>query len=527
MSSVFCNYAKAGYPLLWVETHEEYRAMNRYCQELEKVKLVNEKTKEEEHYVTFAWDIVDGVRQVNAENGLLAHGKSIKGTAADDAGEKPAALKALEWLEDEAPDNTILFLKDYHSFVGKESRITSIITRKIRNLIPNFKACGKVIAIISPIKDIPVEIEKEISVVPFRLPDREQLKLVLQGVCESADAKYPKEDQEIIDASLGMTYFEAENAFSVSLIEKKKFDPETIRREKAAIVRKGGQLEVVESAETLDDIGGLENLKEWLMNRRNCFSEDARVNKKIKTPKGVLLIGKPGTGKSLAAKAVASAWGRPLLRFDVGRVMGSYVGESEANLRRCLAIAEAVAPCVLWIDELEKSFSGTSSGDSDGHGTTKRVFQEFLTWLQEKKADVFIVATANDVGALPPELIRPGRIDSIFYVDLPDEIQREEILNIHLVKSGYDPASFKDGMSKIIEASVNFSGAAIEAWLEEAKIRAFNRKKDLAIEDFLKTASNVSQSEIDLKNPQKWAKAASKSHKKTEAPKTGRKIAKD
>ena len=229
------------------------------------------------------------------------------------------------------------------------------------------------------------------------------------------------------------------------------------------------------------------------------------------------------------------SWGRPLLRLDVGKVFGSYVGESENNIRRCLHIAEAIAPCVLWIDELEKSFSGTK-GNGDGHETTKRVFATFLNWLQEKTADVFIIATANSVDALPPELLRGGRFDALFWVDLPDAVQREEILKIHLAHVKRDPKSFEKNMPELVKASDTFSGAEIEVWVKEALVHAFGQKSDLSSENLLAVAPEVTpvarlmHDEIEAARGwakargAKWASLTHKEEKKMVATPTGRKV---
>lgn len=522
----FLNYILAGYPLLWVETHEEYRALSTICSQLSKAK---------EPYHTFAWDEADGVRPIGIKNGVLASGEVV--TVDDAPIIDPADM--LNWL-DSQPNNHILFMKDGHNALSKASA-APMYRRKIRNLLPRFKAVGKVLVIVSPIVDIPVELDKEISVIPFKLPDREEIRKVLHAVCESGGINqthglFPTDDEELIDSALGMTSFEAENAFSVSLVEAHKFDPKVIRREKAAIVRKSETVEVVESEYTLDDIGGLENLKDWLLERKNCFSEEAR-NFGVTPPKGLLLVGVPGTGKSLAAKAASSALGRPLLRLDFGNIFGKYVGDSEANMRRVQHLVEAVAPCILWMDELEKGLGGMSGGgDTDG-GTTKRVFQQFLTWLQERKSDVFIMATANSVEALPPELLRPGRIDGIFWVDLPDTVQRQEILGIHLGKKGRKLDTYKAHLDQLISMTDHYSGAEIETWVKNALTRAFSLgHKDLLIEDLLETVATVTPvynlMGEKIKGSQEWAKKhgalqASKKHEEVKAditPTKGRKL---
>jgi hypothetical protein len=334
----FINYINAGYPLMWLKTHEEIRALTDYASQ-----VYNLKVKDDEHkYTVYAWDVAEGIRQMTIKNGALASGDVLSGTAQD-------PLLPLVWLDEKAIDNTILFLKDYRPFIQKEFGDSTLLIRKIRNLINKFRAQGKVLVILSPEVQIPSELDKDINVINYKLPGREQLKIVLQAACEASGAPYPKDDEELINAALGLTASEAENAFSISLVESKMFNSKIIRREKSGVVKKTGLLEVIESEYTMSDIGGLENLKAWLEGRKACFGSQAQAFG-ITPPKGLLLAGVPGTGKSLSAKAAAAALNRPLLRFDMGRIMGGIVGESESNMRKCLEIAAAVAPAVLWIN---------------------------------------------------------------------------------------------------------------------------------------------------------------------------------
>jgi len=275
-------------------------------------------------------------------------------------------------------------------------------------------------------------------------------------------------------------------------------------------VKKTNLLEVVNSKFTLDDIGGLENLKEWLAIRKNCFSSDAKKFG-IKPPKGLLLTGVPGSGKSLSVKAVASIWNRPLLRFDMGRIMGGIVGESEANMRKCLGIAKAVSPCVLWIDEIEKGLSGVKAGgQQDAHEVTKRIFGELLNFMQDREEDVFLAATSNSIESLPPELLRSGRIDCIFWVDLPDAVQREEIIKIHLKYRDRDPNMFNATMKHLLQASDGFTGAEIETWIQESLVRAFSLShSDLTLDDLLVTALEITPiSKLNKKEIEQARKAA-------------------
>ena len=249
-----------------------------------------------------------------------------------------------------------------------------------------------------------------------------------------------------------------------------------VLEEKQQIIRKSGLLEYYATEETFDTVGGLAQVKDWLAKRASALSDAAR-DFGLPAPKGMLLLGVQGCGKSLCAKAVSNAWQVPLLRFDIGRVFGSLVGSSEENVRRAIAVAESVAPAVLWVDEIDKAFAGSQwSALADG-GTTARVFGTFLTWLSEKTVPVFVLATANDISQLPPELLRKGRLDEIFFVDLPDAAERLEILSIHLRKRNRDPAGFD--LDALTRASAGYSGAEIEEAVVSALFDAFHARQQL------------------------------------------------
>jgi len=260
-------------------------------------------------------------------------------------------------------------------------------------------------------------------------------------------------------------------------------DISVVLSEKQQIIRKSGMLEYYETDENFNTIGGLGALKEWLMKRGMAFSDKAK-SFGLPPPKGVLFLGIQGCGKSLCAKAVAANWELPLLRFDVGKLFESALGSSEQNVRRTIQIAESVSPCVLWVDEIDKAFGGVSgsSGSTDG-GTTARIFGSFITWLSEKKSPVFVIATANDITKLPPELLRKGRLDEIFFVDLPTEEERADIFNIQIAKLGRNPEAFD--LSILAEASKGFSGAEIEESVISALYDAFYADGELSIEGLI------------------------------------------
>ena len=282
------------------------------------------------------------------------------------------------------------------------------------------------------------------------------------------------EDRDhILDAATGLTTMEAENAFALSVVQCKTVDAAVISREKAQSVQKNGLLEIVETSASLDCIGGLDVLKAWLLKRRDAFSQRA-IEYGLPKPRGLLITGIPGTGKSLTAKATAKILGVPLLKLDAGRIFAGLVGQSEGNLRSVIQTAEAIAPCVLWLDELEKGMAGSkSSGSTDG-GTSARVFGSLLTWMTEKQTPVFMVATANDVSQLPPELLRKGRFDEIFFVDLPSQTERESIWAIQIQKYHRDAREYD--LVQLARAAEGLTGSEIENVFIVALLHAFEEK---------------------------------------------------
>jgi len=308
-------------------------------------------------------------------------------------------------------------------------------------------------------------------------------------------------------------------------VECGKIHPAVVSREKAQTVKKNGLLEVVEVKDTLSNIGGLDLLKTWLLRRKNAFGKKA-MEYRLPCPKGLLIIGIPGTGKSLTAKATASVFGRPLLKLDAGRLYGGLVGESEANIRSVIQTAEAISPCILWVDEIEKGFSGSrSSGSTDG-GTASRVFGTFISWMQERTAPVFIVATANDVSQLPPEFLRKGRWDDLVFIDLPNRIEREAIWRIQVVKYGRNPDSFDT--NRLADLSEGWTGAEIEQAFIDALYAAFAAGKEptdltisLTAEDMVPLSKLMSE---QINGLRKWAKGRARLATSTEAAPSGRKI---
>jgi ATP-dependent 26S proteasome regulatory subunit len=405
----------------------------------------------------------------------------------DNATRDPIA--ALDAVMD-SREQALFVLKDYHAFI---SDVT--VTRRLRDLTAALKTSYKTLIILAPNLKLPNELEKDVTVVDYGLPDHEDLDQLLEGIVQSVkdnpqvDTNLTEIERDyILKAAQGLTANEAENVFAKSLVEKHKFDVDVILSEKEQIIRKSGILEYYPFSESIGDVGGLDLLKEWMEKRTVAFTEKAR-DFGLPSPRGVLLLGVQGCGKSLSAKAIGSLWRLPLLRLDVGRIFAGIVGSSEENMRKAIRVAESVAPCILWLDELEKGFSGTqSSGMSDG-GTTSRVFGTFLTWMQDKKAPAFVVATSNDVTSLPPELLRKGRFDEIFFIDLPTAEEREQIFKIHLVKRKRNPDEFD--LPRLAAATPGFSGAEIEACVVEALYDAFDDDKTLTTEALVTAAHHT------------------------------------
>jgi len=397
------------------------------------------------------------------------------------------AVAALDYIASSLTQQgapTLFLLKDFDPYLDDP-----VIIRKLRDLAFALKRSYHTLLILSPILKVPPHLEKDITVVDYALPSIEDLAQVLQellrrvqnnpniSICIDEPGR-----EKLLKAALGLTLTEAENVFAKSLALNGKLDNDDVNivlSEKKQIIRKTGILEYYEAEEQFKDVGGMDLLKEWLRKRAAAFSEKARKFG-LPEPRGILLLGVQGCGKSLCAKAVSALWNLPLLRFDVGNVFGKWIGESEANMRRALKTAESLAPCVLWLDELEKAFG---AGREDDSGVSSRVFASFLTWLQEKKDPVFVIATANDITSLPPELVRKGRLDEIFFVDLPSAAEREEIFRIHLRKRGRDPAKFD--LKRLCAESRGFSGAEIEQSIISGLYDAFDAHRDVTTEDII------------------------------------------
>ncbi len=458
------DLVKARYPLIYIVSHEEARVE----ESLRKLCVAREMRLE-------VWSITEGFCVV------------ANGTGTRDIKDP---LKALEHVN-RGEGRALYVLRDFHPYL-KEPRVV----RRLRDLATSLRKTKRSLLILSPTQKLPPELEKSVSaVLDWELPNRAEIEAIARRLIPQA----PPETQEqvesdpgfmerIVEAALGLTEIEAENVFAKSMVRTHTFDMDTILAEKKQIIRKSGMLEYYEHREEFSDIGGLETLKDWLVKRRHAFSERAR-DFGLPLPKGILLIGVPGTGKSLTAKAAGALWEMPLLRLDVGKVFAGLVGSSEENIRTVIRTAEAIAPAILWIDEIEKGFSGTGSSNMSDGGTTSRVFGSFITWLQEKETPVFVIATANDVSQLPPELLRKGRFDEIFFCDLPSNKERQQIFDIHLRKKNRDPAVFD--IEKLVEATTDYSGAEVEQAIIAGLYDAFDTGDDLTTAGLVQSLSEI------------------------------------
>lgn len=381
-----------------------------------------------------------------------------------------------------------LFLfRDLHPWLSRQH---PAVVRHLREIARELKESRKTLLLLTPRWEPPYELETEAALVRFPLPDESELLGLLAGL--EADLAGHQEvaleleaavRQRLAQATLGLTYNEAETALARILVRHGRLGTDSIPgllEEKQRVIARTGLLEFCPLTEDFSTMGGLEGLKQWLRVRERAFGPEARAFG-LPAPRGVLLLGVQGCGKSLSAKAAAALWQVPLLRFDAGRLFSSLVGSSEENARRAIAVAESVAPAVLWIDELDKAFAGLRSSGATDSGTTARVFGTLLTWLAEKQAPVFVAATANDLSGLPPELLRKGRFDELFFVDLPQPEERREILSIHLAKRGRVAAAFD--LDRLVRAAEGRSGAEIEQAIVDALCEAFHAGHEVTTDD--------------------------------------------
>ena len=456
----FVLLLKARYPIIYISTNEEERIeyLIKYC------------AKKYVARTYYSWDFVDGYQGNPNDKGFAARNP----------------LEALDLIDKLTPETASLFvLKDYDNFLKDFS-----VVRKLKNLSRSLKTQPKNIIIVSSEINIPDSLKEFVTLLEFPLPSYseilEELNRLLSSLQQEID---PTTLNNIATACQGLSLERIRRVLSKIIAKNGEIDdssPPLILQEKKQIIQQTQLLEFCLNDKNLDDLGGLDVFKQWLLLRDQAFSQEA-IKYGLPYPKGLLLVGVQGTGKSVAAKIIAHEWQLPLLRLDFGRLFASLIGQSEQRVRKMIEIAEALSPCVLWVDEIDKAFAGAqSSGDS---GTTSRVLATFITWLSEKTSPVFVVSTANNIELIPPEILRKGRFDEMFFLNLPTREEREAIFEVHLKK--YRPDSIENFQIPLLgQLSKEFSGAEIEQVVIDAMRLGFNEDREFNNEDILVSIQN-------------------------------------
>ena len=496
-----CDLLRARFPYIHITTYEETRLIKELTRIVSTPDLINSVRK------VYVWKSSEGFKD---SNGMIQ----------EDTYEKIQALNFVRKCEEDA---LFIFL-DFHVFCKNTSgNFDDTVVRFLKDLIPNLKQARNFrnVIFVSPTFTLPDDLKKDITVLDFDLPTSDEIASVLDGIIRDNSGGNlkvnlnPKEKEELVKAAVGLTLQEAENAFARAMVNDgclNSEDVDIVLKEKSQVIKKSDILEYIDSKVKIEDVGGLENLKKWLSKRDKSWLDSAKKYG-LPSPKGVLLTGVPGCGKSLIAKSISSMWHLPLLRFDVSKVFNMYVGNSESNMREAIKMAEAISPCVLWIDEIEKGFSGLGgSGDS---GTTSRIFGTFLSWMQEKTKPVFVVATANNIDSLPSEMIRKGRFDEIFFIDLPTFNERKQIFKVHLESRLTYPEVRGDfeindeTLKHLSNITEGFGGSELEQIVVMGLYDAFSEDRSITLNDFENAVKNtvplsVTQAEqiISIRN---WA----------------------
>lgn len=485
---------RARNPLIWVVTREESRVEGYLAQAAASA-----------GYVPRTWDIAQGVADMA---GNLLDGNEDREAI---GGRDP--LATLEAIAERArapfetskenckPNRGCWIMRDLPLWLqGAAMGQTLRTVRNLARLLPTtVRERAQALIVITPSSDVPLELQGHATVIDWPLPDRGEIGAILDAAInvlpdELKAAAAPNGQRELaIDAAVGLSGEETQSCFARSLVQTRKIDAVAVASEKKRVIAKERILEWYDPLPGgMDSVGGLDNLKVWLTARRSAFSAKARAYG-LPAPKGALLIGIPGCGKSLTAKAIATAWQCPLLRYDFGALKSKFVGESESNQRKAYKIIETVGRCVIWIDEIEKGLQGATSGSSDG-GVSANALGSFLSWMQERSGDAFVVATANDVSALPPELLRKGRFDEIFFVDLPNAVERLEIL-LAALRSHNRGSLFSDiaaDVHLVVSACDGFTGSEIASLVPEAMFAAFaDGERELTTDDLLAATRTV------------------------------------
>jgi len=472
-------YLRARYALMVLSSLEEERVL----ESLRDLCHAKQRT-------CYTWDLAEGFRPLAGE-----------GAPPTKAKEPLAALKAIDAYGSEA----IFVLLDFHTCWDVPQ-----VRRKLRSVAHRIKYTRKSILITCPPSDLPAELRDEAVLLEALPPSPEQIRKVLDRLLKTPGVRVDLDEtgrERLAAAAKGLTLSQASRVFALAIVKDgvvAEDDIDLVTQQKREIIKDSRALEFFPVNEGINDVGGLHGLKAWIAQRQRAFSPEA-ARYGLPPPKGIALIGIPGTGKSLSAKMIAGLWRQPLIRLDVGALFGSFMGESEERARSALRLAESIAPCILWIDEVEKAFSHGGSSSNDG-GTATRVFATILTWMQEKRAPCFVVATANDINALPPEFLRRGRFDEIFFLDLPNEAERRAILEVHLRKRRRNPANYQ--LDQLVTITDGYVGAEIEQAIIDAMFAAFDGRREFTTVDIEQACRRlvpmaVSQRE-NIANLRRW-----------------------
>ncbi len=468
------DLVRARFPVLYVETVEEERLVDTLRDVVADARLARQRLR------LVTWRLTTGLHDES---------QSWPRTA-----ELPQALAAIAAYDE--PGLFVIF--DVHWFLRPQRGLAEQrVIRQLRDLRASLTRGGatKTVVFVAPQLVLPTELEKDVYIVDFPLPGVAELGEVLDRIIDDNRGRLAVDldragRERLVSAALGLTVQEAENAFARGAVRDQRLDLDDIAlvmEEKRQAIRKSTLLEYVAPTSGFDDIGGLDQLKQWMRRRSGAWTESARAFG-LPFPRGALITGVPGCGKSLTARCTSALWGLPLLRLDIGRVFAGLVGSSEQNMRSAIRTAEALAPCILWIDEIEKGFGQGGRQGLDG-GTSSRVFGSFLTWMQEKEQPVFVIATANDISVLPPEFLRKGRFDEIFFVDLPTPRERAEVFEIHLrsyLRSREASLDFPltgETFVRLASAANEFSGAEIEQAVVAAMFVAYEAGRPVRVTD--------------------------------------------
>jgi len=466
---------RARKPLIWIVSREEARVERYLAAAAAALK-----------YRVTTWDCAVGLANDQGDPLPEPEGSRDAGTALDEV--RNASRRTSD------PFRGLWIMRDLPAWLSGIGGSTTL--RQLRNLARSLPAADlastQAVVVLSPGGEVPPELANHATVIEWPLPDRAEIGEVLDEAVRSGGDKVEPlngKREAAIDAAVGLTEEEAVACFNHSLVKLRRVDPAVVSKEKQRVIARERILEWCDPLPGgLDAVGGLENLKAWLKSRVAAFSAKARAAK-IPTPKGVLIVGIPGTGKTYTAKATATFFGVPLIRMDLGALKSKFVGESEQNIRKAFKVIEAVGRCVVWLDEIEKAMQGATSGSSDG-GTSADQLGAVLTWMQDRSSEAFVIATANDVSALPPELLRKGRFDELFFVDLPTNQERAQIAFATLRGFERDPNSVDCGA--VADATEGFTGAEIAAVVPEAMFAAFNDgERAIATDDLLAAAKGV------------------------------------